>query len=249
MWEQAPRLFIAKKVLMRKDNRKPDAMRPVFIERYYTKNAPGSVLISFGDTRVICTAVIEKKVPPFLKDSGKGWVTAEYGMLPTSTHNRITRDSINKGRAQEISRLIGRTLRAVTDMQALGECQITIDCDVIQADGGTRTASVTGAYVAVHDALTAAVRAGNIPRIPLKGHCAAVSVGIVDNEILLDLAYEEDNRAQVDMNIVMNDNGEFLEVQGSAEKKPFSRKLMDQMLAYGESGIQQLIDLQKKVLS
>jgi len=234
---------------MRSDGRAADALRPVTIERHFTKHADGSVLVSFGDTRVICTAILEGRVPPWLRDSGKGWVTAEYGMLPGSGNERIRRDSVNKGRAQEISRLIGRSLRAVVDLVAMGECLITVDCDVIQADGGTRTASITGGYVALCDAVEKAVASGRLAKSPLLGRCAAVSVGMVDGAALLDLCYEEDVVAAVDMNIVMDGAGRFIEVQGCAEGAPFSRTELEALLALGERGCRNLVACQEEVLS
>ncbi len=233
---------------MRSDGRATNALRPVTMERHFTRHADGSVLVSFGDTRVICTAIMEKRVPPWLRDSGKGWVTAEYAMLPGSGNERIRRDSVKKGRAMEISRLIGRSLRAVVDLEALGECLITVDCDVIQADGGTRTAAITGGFVALHDALEKAVSAGSMDRQPVLSHCAAVSVGIVEGLSLLDLCYEEDSAAEVDMNIVMNGEGNFIEVQGSAEGAPFSRAALDTLLALGETGCRALVARQKEAL-
>jgi len=233
---------------MRKDRRAPDALRPVRIERSYIKNAAGSALVAFGDTKVICTASLDERVPPWLRGRGRGWVTAEYGMLPGASQERVSRDSVNKGRAQEISRLIGRSLRSVTDLEAMGECMATLDCDVIQADGGTRTAAITGAYVALYEALERCVRVGNITGIPLRGNCAAISVGWVNGEALLDLTYAEDSSADVDMNIVMDGEGHFIEVQGSAEKQPFDRRQMGQFLALGEKGVRELIAKQKEVL-
>lgn len=233
---------------MRPDNRAHDALRPVTIERHYTKFAEGAVCVSFGETKVLCTATVETRVPPFLKDTGKGWVTAEYGMLPRSSHERISRDSVKKGRAMEISRLIGRSLRCVVDMAVLGERQIMIDCDVLQADGGTRTASITGGYVALHDALTGLVQAGVIERMPLLGQCAAISVGVIEGEPMLDLCYVEDSSADVDMNLVMRDDGKFIEVQGSAEGAAFSRSTMEQLLSIGEKGIRELFALQAQAL-
>lgn len=233
---------------MRTDGRTVDQLRPVTIERGYTKHAAGSVLVSFGDTKVLCTASFEERVPPWLSGSGKGWVTAEYAMLPSSTHTRSRRDNNNKGRAQEISRLIGRSLRAVTDMKALGECQITLDCDVLQADGGTRTASITGAWVALYDALAGSVKKGLIEKVPLHSPCSAISVGIVKGTPMLDLCYEEDFAASVDMNVVMDGEGRFIEVQGSAEGDPFTRAEMDAMLALAGQGATDLIKFQKEAL-
>ncbi len=233
---------------MRSDNRPPGALRPVSFERGFTKHAPGSVLVSFGDTKVICTATFEERPPAWLRDSGKGWVTAEYAMLPGATHTRNRRDSARKGRALEISRLIGRSLRAAVDLEAVGPCQIIVDCDVIQADGGTRTAAITGAYVALYDALRSSVEKGRLDAVPMRGGCAAVSVGVVDGAPLLDLCYEEDVRAEVDMNVVMNEAGEFIEIQGCAEGKPFSQERMTAMLELSSKGIQELIALQREAL-
>ncbi len=232
--------------IARKDGRGAGDLRPVSIQRGFTKNAPGSVLVAFGDTRVLCTACIENKVPPFLKDTGKGWLTAEYAMLPGSTHTRSNRDANKKGRAQEISRLIGRSIRAVIDLSSVGQNTITLDCDVIQADGGTRTAAITGAYVALCDALDWAVAQGLMPAVPLTGACAAVSVGICEGEALLDLCYTEDVDAEVDMNIIMDDQGRFIEVQGCAENRAFTRAQMDSMLALAEGGITELLALQRE---
>jgi ribonuclease PH len=233
---------------MRIDGRVPDALRPVRIDRHFTKFAPGSVLIAFGDTKVLCTAVFEEQIPHWRKESGKGWVTAEYAMLPGSSPQRVRRDQYNKGRSQEISRLIGRALRAVVDFDALGPCMITLDCDVLQADGGTRTAAITGAYVALYDALQNAVDRGFLKSIPLLSACAAVSVGLVDGEPLLDLCYAEDSRAGVDLNVVMDDQGQFIEVQGCAEGKPFSRPQMDALLDLAAQGTQTLLAEQRRAL-
>jgi ribonuclease PH len=234
---------------MRLDGRANDALRPVTIERRYTKFAEGSVLIAFGDTKVLCTATVEERIPPFLRDTGRGWVTAEYGMLPGSSQERIPRDAVKKGRAMEISRLIGRSLRSVVNLAALGERQILIDCDVMQADGGTRTASVTGAYVALHDAVHALMQRSVIKQSPLIGFCAAVSAGVVGGKAMLDLCYEEDSRADVDMNLVLRDDGTFIEVQGSAEGASFSRALLDELLALGEKGAAELFHLQRTALN
>jgi len=236
---------------MRTDGRGDRQMRPVRITRDYMKFAEGSSLIEVGDTRVICTATIEEKVPPFLKDSGQGWVTAEYGMLPRSTKTRLLRESAQGrigGRTHEIQRLVGRSLRAVTDLEALGERTIWIDCDVIQADGGTRTAAITGAFVALSDALTYLQRSGIIKKAAIKDYVAAISVGFVDGKVLLDLCYAEDSVAQVDMNVVMTGSGEFVEIQGTAEETPFGKELMDMMLSVAASGIRELISVQQKVL-
>ncbi|GMU91054.1 MAG: ribonuclease PH [Candidatus Hydrogenedentota bacterium] len=234
---------------MRPDHRAPDALRPVSIERNYTKFAEGAAYVVFGDTKVLCTATVEPRVPPFLKDTGSGWVTAEYGMLPRCSQERIQRDSVKKGRALEISRLIGRSLRCVVDLAALGERQIILDCDVIQADGGTRTASITGAYVALHDAIDSLLRRGALNASPLTGQCAAVSVGVVDGEPRLDLCYAEDSAAEVDMNLVMRDDGTFIEVQGSAERASFDRGTMDRLFELGEKGIRELFALQRASLA
>ncbi len=234
---------------MRSDGRSSDTLRPVTFQRHFTRHAAGSVLVSFGDTKVICTACLESRVPPWLRDSGKGWVTAEYAMLPGATHERIRRDANKKGRALEISRLIGRSLRAVVDLEKLDEQMITLDCDVIQADGGTRTAAISGAYVALHDAVSQLISDGTIAESPLREECAAVSVGVVGEEVLLDLCYEEDVVAEVDMNVVMNGERQFIEIQGCAEGQPFDRAQMDAMLAHAETGIAHIIAAQKDALA
>ncbi|MBI1318262.1 MAG: ribonuclease PH [Candidatus Hydrogenedens sp.] len=234
-------------MINRPDGRAQDALRAVSLERNFTKHAAGSVLVSFGDTRVLCTASMDDRLPGWLKDSGQGWVTAEYAMLPSATHTRTSREQNNKGRAMEISRLIGRSLRAVTDLKAIGPCQITIDCDVLQADGGTRTAAITGGFVALYDALQSSVNKGFLKRVPLQP-CAAVSVGIFDGAPILDLNYDEDSRAEVDMNVVMTGAGEFIEVQGSAEGRTFPRAGLDEMLDLATYGIQQLVAIQKEAL-
>lgn len=237
---------------MRPDGRKNDELRKVTITRNFIKNAEGSVLITFGDTKVICTATIEEKVPPFLKDQKKGWVTAEYGMLPRSTQTRVIRESVTGrigGRTHEIQRLIGRALRSVVNLDMLGERTIWIDCDVIQADGGTRTAAITGSYICLADALHYALRNGMIERTPLKDYLAAVSVGIINGEPRLDLCYAEDSIAEVDMNVVMTGDGKFVEIQGTAEGSPFDREALNTLLSLAEKGIRQLIALQKEVLS
>ena len=213
------------------------------------KYAEGSALISAGDTRVLCAVSVANDVPRFLRGSGQGWVTAEYSMLPRSTHTRTRRETTPRGRTQEIQRLIGRSLRAAVDMDQLGEITLTVDCDVIQADGGTRTASITGAYVALHHALTAVRDQGKLDSIPIKSGVAAVSVGIVDGESLLDLCYEEDSSASVDFNVVMTDRGEFVEVQGTAEESAFTRAQLDDMMTLAESGVRRLIDIQRRALS
>jgi len=237
---------------MRDDNRGNDALRQVQITRNFTKHAEGSVLVEFGDTRVICTASIEESVPSFLRGKGTGWVTAEYSMLPRATHTRSSREAARgkqSGRTLEIQRLIGRSLRAVTDLVSLGERSITIDCDVIQADGGTRTASITGAYVALHDALANLQSRGFISQIPLKEAVAAVSVGIVAGEAVLDLDYLEDSSAEVDMNFVMTASDRFVEVQGTAEAEPFTVEQMDAMRVLATKGIQQLFAIQREALA
>jgi len=236
---------------MRTDGRAWGDLRPVKINRHYIKHAPGSVLIEMGDTKVLCAATLEEGVPPFLKNSGTGWLTAEYGMLPASSGQRIRRESqIGKvgGRTHEIQRLIGRSLRAVTDMTVLGERTFRIDCDVIQADGGTRTASITGAFVALVDALTDAREKGIIGVNPVKDHLAAISVGIVGGRPALDLCYEEDSAADVDMNIVKTGKGGFVEVQGTAEGEPFTMFQMDELMALAAEGVERLIEMQKEEL-
>jgi ribonuclease PH len=229
-----------------------DELRPVALERDYTELAPGSVLVSFGRTKVLCTASIEDRVPPWLRGAGRGWVTAEYSMLPGSTPTRTNREAAKgkqSGRTQEIQRLIGRSLRSVTDLVAMGEAQITLDCDVLQADGGTRTAAICGAYVALHDACTRLAAKGTIKSHPLTQACAAVSVGIVDAMAVLDLDYVEDVNAQVDMNVVMTSSGRFVEVQGTAEGLPFSRDELDDLLGLAEHGIASLLEAQHSVLA
>jgi ribonuclease PH len=221
-------------------------------ERDFTVFAPGSVLVSMGRTRVLCTASVEDRVPPWMRGTGKGWVTAEYSLLPGSTPERVSREAAKgkqSGRTQEIQRLIGRSLRSVCDMVALGEMQITVDCDVLQADGGTRTASICGAYVALHDALTRLIQQGTLRTNPLTEAVAAISVGVVDGVCMLDLPYEEDSRAEVDMNVVMTSSGRFIEVQGTAEGMPFTKGELDEMLSLAEHGIAQLLDLQTEVLT
>jgi ribonuclease PH len=236
---------------MRNDGRNPADLRPVSIIRNYLKHAEGSVLVTFGDTKVICTASVEESVPPFLRGKGTGWVTAEYSMLPRATHTRSPREATKGkvgGRTHEIQRLIGRSLRAVTDMTLLGERSIQIDCDVIQADGGTRTAAITGAYVALHDAMTGLVQRGKVATFPLREAVAAVSVGIVGGEVLLDLNYREDSSAQVDMNFVMTSSDRFVEVQGTAETEPFTLAQMDSLRGSAMAGIRRLFALQQEVL-
>ena len=237
---------------MRPDGRQPDELRDISIDRDFTDAATGSVLIRCGRTIVLCTASVDEGVPRWMKGSGKGWVTAEYSMLPGASPERVRRE-VSKGspsgRTHEIQRLIGRSLRGVCDMVALGERQILIDCDVLQADGGTRTASITGAYVALHDALTRLVQSGAVSTHPLTEACAAVSVGIVDGVPVLDLPYVEDSAAEVDMNVVMTESGRFLEVQGTAEGMSFSRDELDQLLGLAESGIRELFTLQSLLLA
>lgn len=237
---------------MRADGRKTTQLRPIVITPGYIKHADGSVLIEMGDTRVICTAKLEDKVPSFLRHSGKGWITAEYGMLPSSSQVRISREAARGrigGRTHEIQRLIGRSLRAIADLERLGERTVWVDCDVIQADGGTRTASITGAYVALVEATRRWMNQGLIKQSLTKDSVAAVSVGIVDGKILLDLSYGEDSRAEVDMNIVMTGSGKFVEVQGTAESFPFTKKRLDRMAEIAQQGIRELLKIQKKVLS
>src|SRR5512139_28193 len=234
---------------MRTDGRKADELRKIKITRNYIKSAEGSVLIQMGDTWVICTATVENSVPPFLRGKGTGWVTAEYAMLPRSSPQRIQRErSKVGGRTHEIQRLIGRSLRSVVDMAALGERSVLIDCDVVQADGGTRTASITGAYIALVEALRHVQRQGMIGTVPVNDHLAAVSVGIVDGKPMLDLCYAEDSTAEVDMNLVMTGSGRIVEVQGTAEGEPFSKAELAKMLALGEKGIKALVKKQKEIL-
>lgn len=235
----------------RSDNRAPDQMRPVNLIADFISTAEGSVLIEVGNTRVICTASVEESVPVFLRNSGKGWVTAEYGMLPRSTLTRTPREAARGrvgGRTHEIQRLIGRSLRAVTDLQKLGERSILLDCDVIQADGGTRTASITGAFVALGLALEKLVEAGTLTSVPLKDFVAAISVGIVEGEPLLDLCYEEDSRADVDMNIVMTAGRKFVEIQSTAEHQAFDELQLERMMDLGRKGIQNLLAKQQSLL-
>lgn len=226
-------------------------MRPVKITRKYIKHAEGSALIEMGDTKVICTATIDEKVPPFVKGTGRGWITSEYGMLPRSTETRKPRESTKgkvDGRTMEIQRLIGRALRSIVNLEAMGEISIQVDCDVIQADGGTRTASITGAFVAVIDAFDKLVQDGKLSRIPIDSYVAAVSVGIKDGEILLDLNYAEDSTCKVDMNLIMTDEGHIVEIQGTGEDSPFSKEELAEMMRLGEKGIRELIQMQKQVL-
>ena len=237
---------------MRPSQRAPDEMRQVRITRHYTKHAEGSVLVEFGDTRVLCNATVEDRVPPFLKGRNQGWVTAEYGMLPRSTNSRMGREAVRGkqgGRTMEIQRLIGRSLRSVVNLAAMGERSITIDCDVIQADGGTRTASITGGYVALADAFQTLLDSNTLDRNPLTGRVASVSVGIYQGTPVLDLDYPEDCNAETDMNVVMNDAGQFIEVQGTAEGHPFSPEELNAMLSLARQGIDQLLANQQQVLA
>lgn len=237
---------------MRADGRSADELRTVTFERDFTEMTAGSCLVSFGATRVLCTATIEDDVPRWMRGRGTGWITAEYSMLPGSSTERVRRevkDGKPSGRTQEIQRLIGRALRSVCDMAALGERQVIVDCDVLQADGGTRTASICGGYLALHDALSRLVQRGTIGSHPLTERCAAVSVGVVDGSPVLDLAYVEDSRADVDMNVVMTSAGRFVEVQGTAEGLAFSRSELDEMLALAEKGIAEIVDLQGQMIA
>lgn len=236
---------------MRPSGRQPNELRSINLTRHYTKHAEGSVLVEFGDTKVICTATIENNVPSFLKGKGQGWITAEYGMLPRSTGTRMRREASHGkqgGRTMEIQRLIGRSLRAVIDMQALGERTITLDCDVIQADGGTRTASITGSYVALVDAISKLMQKGELQTNPLTGYVASVSVGIFNGTPVLDLDYAEDSNAETDMNVVMNDAGAYIELQGTAEGHPFNQDELNAMTDLAKHGIAQLIAKQKAAL-
>ena len=237
---------------MRQSGRRPEELRPVRIERHFTRHAEGSVLVSFGDTRVLCNASVEQRIPPWLRGSGQGWVTGEYAMLPRATTERTAREATRArqgGRTLEIQRLIGRSLRAVVDLEALGERTITVDCDVIEADGGTRTAAITGGYVALADALDWLRRSGaRLARDPLHGQVAAVSVGIVAGAPVLDLDYPEDRDAETDMNVVMNDAGAFIELQGTAEGHAFRRAELDAMLDLATAGVAELLEIQRRAL-
>jgi len=236
----------------RPSGRAPGQLRPIRFTRHYTRHAEGSVLVEFGDTKVLCTATVESGVPGFLRGSGQGWITAEYGMLPRSTHTRSAREAAKgkqSGRTQEIQRLIGRSLRAIVDLRALGERTITFDCDVLQADGGTRTASITGAYVALADAVKSLRKRGDLKVDPLHGQVAAVSVGICAGVPVVDLDYREDSDAETDMNVVMNDGGAFIEVQGTAEGHAFRRNELDALLDLAAAGIDEILALQRAVLS
>jgi ribonuclease PH len=235
----------------RKDGRKARELRKVKVSKDYLDYPEGSVLIEAGNTRIICTASVEDRVPPFLAGSGKGWLTAEYSMLPRSTHTRMVRDRVKGrigGRSQEIQRLIGRSLRAILDLQGLKDRTVVVDCDVIQADGGTRTLSITGAFMAMYQALNSLVKRGIVERVPVADTVAATSVGVVDGEILLDLCYEEDSTAQVDFNVIMTGKGRFVEVQGTAEGMTFTKSQMDSMLAVAKKGIAELTAVQRKTL-
>jgi ribonuclease PH len=237
---------------MRPSQRQAAQLRDIRITRHFTRHAEGSVLIEMGDTQVLCTASVEETLPSFLRGKGQGWVTAEYGMLPRSTHTRSAREAAKgkqSGRTQEIQRLIGRSLRAVTDLKALGERQITLDCDVLQADGGTRCASITGAWLALHDACTKLVADGKLPASPIRDHVAAISVGIYQGAPVLDLDYPEDSDCDTDMNVIMTGSGGLVEVQGTAEGEPFSRAQMNTLLDLAESGIKELIARQKAALA
>jgi len=237
--------------MTRSDGRKNEELRHVKIHRNYIKYAEGSVLIEVGDTKVICTATIEEKVPPHLKDKNKGWVTAEYAMLPRSAHSRIVRESARGkigGRTHEIQRLIGRALRSIVDLEMLGERTVWIDCDVIQADGGTRTASITGSFIALVDAMKFALKNGMIAEMPVRDYLAAVSVGIVNEEPVIDLNYAEDSTAEVDMNIVMTGKGRFVEIQGTAEGLPFSKAQMEGLITLAKHGIEEIVGLQRRLI-
>jgi ribonuclease PH len=237
---------------MRPSGREPDALRSVSLEIGFSKYAEGSCLVKFGDTHVLCNASVDKRLPPWLRDSGKGWVTAEYGMLPRSTHTRTDREAARgkqSGRTQEIQRLIGRSLRAITDLKALGEIQVKVDCDVIQADGGTRTASITGAYVALHLAMQNLMKVGLLKSIPLTDEVAAISCGIYNGTPVLDLDYAEDSNAQADSNFVLTGRGGIVEIQGTAEEEPFSGAEFDQMMALARKGVEELTALQRDVLA
>jgi len=237
---------------MRPSGRQPEQPRDVRLTRHFTRHAEGSVLVEFGDTRVICTASVENKVPPFLRGEGQGWITAEYGMLPRSTGSRMGREAARGkqgGRTVEIQRLIGRSLRAAVDLEALGEHTITIDCDVIQADGGTRTAAITGGCVALVDALNFLVKEGRLEKSPLKQMVAALSVGVYQGTPVVDLDYPEDSTAETDMNVIMTDQGGFIEIQGTAEGAPFAQEELDNMLVLAKQGIEQLFEIQKAALA
>lgn len=236
---------------MRIDKRQLDELRPIFLGPSFVKYAEGSCFVKFGDTHVVCAATIEEKVPTFLRNTGSGWITAEYGMLPRSTHERMDREAAKgkqTGRTQEIQRLIGRTLRSVVDLKGLGERQIRIDCDVLQADGGTRTASITGAYVALYQALQKLYNTKKITSIPVVDQLAAISVGLIDDDVCLDLNYAEDSKAKVDANFVMTGSGKLVEIQASSEKDPFSEEQFKEMLSFARKGVEKLIEMQRQVL-
>ena len=238
--------------MQRIDGRKPNQLRKVSVQKNYLKHAEGSCLISFGDTKVVCSASVEEGVPPFLKGKGQGWVTAEYGMLPRSTHTRTAREAAKgkqSGRTQESQRLIWRSLRAVVDLVALGERQITLDCDVLQADGGTRCASITGAWIALHDACARLVAAGKLPASPIRDHVAAISVGLYRGQAVLDLDYPEDSGCDTDMNVIMTGQGGIVEIQGTAEGEPFTRAQMGQLLDLAEGGIRELVARQQAAIA
>lgn len=242
----------AEEALRRRDGRDPDNLRPVSFERDFTESAAGSMLVTMGRTRVLCTASVDEDVPRWLRGAGKGWVTAEYSLLPGSSPERVPREAARgrqSGRTHEIQRLIGRSLRGVCDLKALGERQVVLDCDVLEADGGTRTAAVTGAYLALHDACSRLIAAGKLASHPLREHCAAVSVGMVGSVPMVDLDYSEDSTAEVDMNVVMTSSGQFIEVQGTAEAAPFSRSELEEMLKLAEAGISELHGLQAEMVS
>jgi len=232
----------------RVDGREPLELRQARIQSNVIRHAEGSALVEMGETKVLCAATVDDRVPPFLKGTGSGWVTAEYAMLPRSSRERIPRDHLRSGRTQEIQRLVGRSLRAVTDLSAFGERQIILDCDVLEADGGTRTAAITGAFCALYDAFQKLKLAGHVNAPPLKDFVAAVSVGIVAGKPLLDLCYEEDHLADVDMNLVMTGGGLYVELQGTAERRPFDRGQMNELLELGQRGIQGLVEMQKQAL-
>lgn len=237
---------------MRPSGRAPNELRPISFTRHYTMHAEGSVLVCFGNTRVLCTATVDERQPPWLKGTRQGWVTAEYGMLPRSTGSRMPREASRGrqgGRTMEIQRLIGRSLRAAVDLEALGERQITIDCDVLQADGGTRTASISGGYIALHDAISGLRKSGQIKRDPLHGMVASVSVGIHNGQPVLDLDYAEDSNAETDMNVVMNDAAHFIEIQGTAEGHAYRRDELNAMLDLATQGISSIIDIQRSALA
>jgi ribonuclease PH len=237
--------------MIRPSGRKPEQIRPVFFEMGYAKYAEGSCLVKFGETHVLCTASVEEKVPIFIRNSGKGWITAEYGMLPRSTHNRMDREAVKgkqSGRTQEIQRLIGRSLRSVTNLSVLGERQVKVDCDVLQADGGTRTAAITGSWLALHQAFTKLIDKNIISSMPLTSQVAAISCGIYNDVEILDLDYDEDSHCQVDSNFILTNTGKIIEIQGTAEESPFSEKQFFTLLSLAKKGVEELSILQKKAL-